>query len=541
MVPQPARATTPAARTTRAAPTAPTTPVEFPRDELIDDFRLACVSRAIDDREISLQKQSRVFFQISGAGHEALLPRPRPPPAPGLRLVLPLLPRPGARARRSASRPPRSCCRRSASADDPGVGRPPDAVPLGQRASSTSSRQSSAHRQPVPPRGRLRGGGALHRAPAAPPGLQRARRRAHLRVARRGRDVSEGEFWESLNTACTPAPAGALRRRRQRLRHLGAGRPTRQPAPISELVRGFRGLDVAPIDGTRLLRGPPQAAPRRSSSTSGPAPARRCIHADVTRPYSHSLVRRRRAKYRVADELADEARARPDRRARAAARSTAGVLTPERGRRDARRGQGDRADAAAEAALAAPPARPGDASLEHVVVPPAGRRRPGRAADVDGGEPVHVRRGDPAARCTSRWRADERIRVFGEDVADADERVLDERRGQGRRVRHTHGLQRAFGQARCFNTPLAEANIIGRAVGQAHARAAAVPRDPVLRLHLAGDDTRSRARRRPSAGARTARSPARWSCGCRSAATSPAARSGTASAASRSSPTCPGC
>ena len=48
---------------------------------LIDDFRLACISRAIDDREITLQKQSRVFFQISGAGHEALLPRPGPAPA----------------------------------------------------------------------------------------------------------------------------------------------------------------------------------------------------------------------------------------------------------------------------------------------------------------------------------------------------------------------------------------------------------------------------------------------------------------------------
>jgi len=45
----------------------------FSVDELTEDFRLSCVSRALDDREILLQKQSRVFFQISGAGHEILL------------------------------------------------------------------------------------------------------------------------------------------------------------------------------------------------------------------------------------------------------------------------------------------------------------------------------------------------------------------------------------------------------------------------------------------------------------------------------------
>ena len=118
-------------------PATPAPPVEFPRDELIEDFRLACISRAIDDREITLQQQSRVFFQISGAGHEALLLGLARHLRPGYdwffpyyrdqALVLGL----GVSAYRDPAAGGRLGRR-------PVVGRPPDAVALGQASNTTS-------------------------------------------------------------------------------------------------------------------------------------------------------------------------------------------------------------------------------------------------------------------------------------------------------------------------------------------------------------------------------------------------------------------
>ena len=344
-----------------AKPVAAPVPVEFPRDELIEDFRRACISRAIDDREINLQRQSRVFFQISGAGHEALLLGLARHLRPGYDWFFPyyrdqaLMLGFGISAHQILLQAVGLVGRSS-------LGRPADALALGQRR---TQRRHPVERdgEPVPVRGRMRGGRSIHRD--APISRAAPRTGDELTYVSLGEGAtSEGEFWESLNTACTlhlpvvfvVADNGYA---------ISVPSSDQSPAPISELVRGFRGLDIHRLDGTDYFEVRERAASIISHVRAGVGPA--LIHATVTRPYSHSGADSQ-AKYRSPDELADERSRDPITRMQAALVER-GILTPE----DAEAVRAEATAHVAEAArLALEGRRPDPASVtQHVVALPA--------------------------------------------------------------------------------------------------------------------------------------------------------------------------
>ena len=433
----------------------------YPEKELVDDLRLAFVSRAIDDREIAMQKQSRVFFQISGAGHEAI----------GLGLARHLRPaydwffpyyRDQALVLGLGVTPTEVLLQAVGSADDPSSAGRQMPSHWGHRALHVVTQSSPTGSQCIPAVGCAEAGRYLVRRPhllEADPTID-----AHpdeLTYVSLGEGAcSEGEFWESLNTACNlhlpvlyVVPDNGFA--------ISVPVTDQHPAPVHELVRGFRGLEVHHLDGTDYFAIRDAAASIVAHIRAGVGPA--LIHADVVRPYSHSAADTQ-SKYRSVEELAEEARHDPLDRF-AGDLVAGGVLSPtevEELRAEARQEVAD----AATAALAGD--RPDPATVTRQVVALPVLADPGPPPEVAAESTAdRVPLGEAIKRTLhEQMAADERIRVFGEDVADAREQVLAGVEGKGGVFGTTHGLQRAFGQARCFNTPLSEANIVGRAVGQ---------------------------------------------------------------------------
>ncbi|HEY7515023.1 MAG TPA: dehydrogenase E1 component subunit alpha/beta, partial [Vicinamibacteria bacterium] len=274
--------------------------------------------------------------------------------------------------------------------------------------------------------------------------------------------TSEGEFWESLSTACNlKLPIVYLVEDNGYAISVPVEVQT-AGGSISKLVRSFPHLLVREVDGCDPLASLAvlREAVAWCRARQGPA----FVHARVIRPYSHSLSDDE-SLYRPAEEREADSRRDPlvsfpevliaDRVA------TADDLA--RIREDVDR----EVAGATEAALAAP-APEAASAIRHVYsveVDPT--------SDAFASEPAPL--GDAKtmvdllnACLQDEMRRDPRIVVFGEDVADCSrEENLDKIKGKGGVFKVTHNLQRKFGSARVFNSPLAEANIVGRAIGMA--------------------------------------------------------------------------
>lgn len=426
-----------------------------PAEEAIEDFRLACISRALDDREIALQRQSKAFFQISGAGHEALYLGLARHLRPGYDWFFPYY-RDGALMIGLGVAVKDLLLQAVGSADDPASGGRQMPCHWGFPELNVVTQSSATGSQCIPAVGCAEASRYIVRRDL--PGCT-----AHgdeLTYISLGEGAcSEGEFWESLNTACTlhlpvlyvVADNGYA---------ISVPADDQHPAPVAELVRGWRGLAVHKMDGRDYfeVRTNGRRAIERVRAGEGPG----LIHAIVTRPYSHSLSDDQR-KYRTPEELAEEQEYDPvDQLER---ELVEGALLSGDAAAQIRKEAKDLVAAAAKEALEAK--RPDPATvMEHVIGPlPDVTEREVEGSDTDEvvtyGEAIRL-------TLTELMERDERIRVFGEDVGDAPtDEVLEEVQGKGGVFGITHGIQRKFGKARCFNTPLAEANIVGRAVGQA--------------------------------------------------------------------------
>lgn len=428
----------------------------YPRQELLDDFKMACVSRALDDREITLQRQSRVFFQIAGAGHEALLLGLARYLRPGYDWFFPYY-RDRALLLALGLSPKDMLLQAVGSSQDPSSGGRQMPCHWGNRAMNVVSQTSPTASQCLPAVGCAEASRYISRRPELPGCTAQGDELTYVSMGDGA--CSSGEFWESLNTACTlslpvlfvVADNGYA---------ISVPVSDQLPAPVSELVKGFRGLRVAKMDGRDYFEVRRHSKNVIAHVRAGTGPA--LIHARVTRPYSHSGADTQ-SKYRPVEELMEESHFDPiDLMEQRLVES--GVVTADEAAQY-------RLDARAEVATAAKEAlasdRPRPESVrDHVYVLPDLTEDRRQALPEASGEILAM--GEAIKRTLHEvMAADERIRVFGEDVADAREAMLANLEGKGGVFGTTLGLQREFGLARCYNTPLAEANIVGRAIGQA--------------------------------------------------------------------------
>lgn len=433
-------------------------------ETLIQMYRTIYLSRRIDDKEIQLKNQNKVYFQINGCGHEALLV--------GAGMAM----KPGYDWFYTYYRDRALCLQ---------LGMTPYEMLLGS-VGAEADPNSHARQMPshwghvalnIPSSSSPTGSQVLHAVGAAEAGVRASMAKELQDVVKgfKGDEVvfvsfgdgtsSEGEIWEALNSASLmKLPVIFV------IEDNGyaISTPVKFQTPggsFSDLLIGFPNFYIQKCDGTNPIES--YETFKRAVEFCRERKGSAVIHAKVIRPYSHSLSDDERL-YRTEEEREKEAAIDPIK--------TFAEFLMENGIMNAEELQKLKAEVdaevndAADRALQMPMPAP-ETALRNVyseTVDPTSREFDTEdGAELSGNAGTMV---DLINRCLhEEMERNPGIVVFGEDVADlSNEENIDKVKGKGGVFKVTANLQRKFGSTRVFNAPIAEANIIGRAIGMAH-------------------------------------------------------------------------
>jgi 2-oxoisovalerate dehydrogenase E1 component len=456
------------------------------REQLIDAYRIMYTSRRVDDREILLKRQQKIFFQISGAGHEAIGVAAGFCLKPGYDWFYPYY-RDRALVLALGATPYEMLLQAVGAADDPSSGGRQMPSHWAYQRLNIVTQSSPTGTQILQAVGCAEAGIYLRNHPNA---AQKASGdyREFKDVSFRDDEVtyvslgdgtsSEGEFWEALNTAANKMlPIVFVVEDNEYAISVPVEVQT-AGGNISRLVSGFPNFHFEEFDGTDPVVS--YAAMKRAvdycRARKGPA----FVHAHVIRPYSHSLSDDERLYRPDVERQRDAARDPINRMQMFLIRE--GILD-ENGINSLEKQVEDEMQVAVDRALEAtlptpetitnyiysPNLDPTSAQFDTQPVFPQPTETP--SADTKK-TPALPKTMAELINATLRdeMKRDERIVIFGEDVADASrEEYLKKKlvKGKGGVFKLTAGLQMAYGSDRVFNSPIAEANIVGRATGMA--------------------------------------------------------------------------
>lgn len=438
------------------------------KEDLVDMLRNVYLSRRVDDTEISMKKQSKAFFQISGAGHEGILSAVARTMKPKYDWFIPYY-RDRALCLGLGVTPYEMLCQANGNVGDTAShGRQMPAhwgnVKLNIVSKSSCTGTQFLQACGVAEAGRylakLNDDGISHEIPYHKDEI--------VYVSSGDGTTSQGEFWEAMTTASVnKLPVLFM----VEDNGYAISVPVAEQTPggsISKAMANFPGLKLFEVDGNCPIESYACMVEAVKYLRSGKGPA--LVHAHVTRPYSHSLSDDH-AMYRTQEDLADEKR-RDVFNAYPKLLIDSGVISEEEKTALFAEIDAELKDALKRALETPWPAA--EDSMKHLFsedVNIADRERFETEPQFEGKDDVPLA-GAINSVLKSEFARNPFLRMFGEDVADFSQCQLHKLndpnlKGKGGVFKVTHGVQRAGKEGQVFNSPLAEANIIGRAIGMA--------------------------------------------------------------------------